>query len=177
MGAWKGIVGRGFSPEAFDAYAAGIQLGAWRPEFIVVHNTQIPTLAEWHDEAGGARMTGLEEYYRDTMKWSGGPHLFVADDLVWPFTPLGTPGVHSPSWNGIAWGVEMVGDYDTEPWGDAVRENTLRALAALHRLAGWTTPQLRLHREDPLTTHHCPGDNVPKAQLEAGVQTILDLTT
>ena len=24
-----------------------------------------------------------------------GPHLFVADDLIWVFTPLPTPGIHS----------------------------------------------------------------------------------
>lgn len=59
-------------------------------------------------------MQNLQSYYRDTMKWSGGPHLFVADDLVWAFTPLTVPGVHSPSWNNVSWGVELVGDYSTE---------------------------------------------------------------
>src|SRR5712692_11270909 len=55
------------------------------------------------------------------------PHLFVADDLIWVFTPLTVSGVHSPSWNSITWGVEMVGNFDTEDFQDgpgaAVRKN------------------------------------------------------
>jgi hypothetical protein len=41
--------------------------------------------------------------------------MFLADDLIWAFTPLNTSSIHSPSWNHISWDVEMVGDYDTEP--------------------------------------------------------------
>jgi hypothetical protein len=40
---------------------------------------------------------------------------------------------------------------------------------------GLGEPRIRLHREDPLTDHHCPGDNVRKEEMEAGVQTLLDL--
>ena len=67
------------------------------------------------------------------MHYRNPPHLFVADDLIWVFTPLTVAGVHSPSWNDVAWGVEMVGEYDIETFGDAVRDNTVSALAALHR--------------------------------------------
>ncbi|HEV2715317.1 MAG TPA: hypothetical protein VGU64_08645, partial [Terriglobales bacterium] len=73
------------------------------------------TFADWHKHSGEERMRALERYYRDENHWSGGPHLFVADDLMWVFTPLNVPGVHSPSWNRVAWGVELVGDYDKEP--------------------------------------------------------------
>ena len=45
-------------------------------------------------------MRNLEAYYRDEQDWSAGPHLFVADDLIWVFTPLRTSWVHSPSWDG-----------------------------------------------------------------------------
>jgi hypothetical protein len=96
----------------------------------------------------------------------------VADDLIWAFTPLNTSGIHSPSWNNISWGVELVGDYDTEPFGDAVRQNAVAALAGLHALAGLDPNSLHLHKEDPLTTHkQCPGNNVIKDDL---IQQIAD---
>ena len=108
---WKGIVGKGFTAADFDAYAKTITFGAWRPQFVVLHNTAIPKLADWHSVPGEKRMLALEHYYRDIQKWSGGPHLFIADDLIWAFTPLNLQGVHAPSWNAISWGVELVGDY------------------------------------------------------------------
>lgn len=179
---WKGIIGLGFDIEAFRGYFSGVILGDWRPEFIVLHNTEVPSLARWHDYPGERRMKGLEQYYRDEAPrahglkgWSAGPHLFIADDLIWAFTPLNTPGVHSPSWNDLSWGFEMVGNYDKEPFGDDVKRNTLEALAIAHRFMSWTEPKIRFHREDPLTDHHCPGNNVVKAEIEAGVQVLLDL--
>jgi hypothetical protein len=172
MPAWKGIVGRSFTAPDFMDYLATITLANWRPQFVVVHNTFIPKLSDWHSVPGAQRMRGLQTYYRDTQHWSAGPHLFVADDLIWAFTPLNTSGIHSPSWNHISWGVELVGDYDTEPFGDAVQQNAVVALAGLHELAGLDPNSLRLHKEDPLTTHtRCPGANVDKEGL---IQQIAD---
>ena len=31
----------------FRAYLAGVQLGAWRPRFPTLHNTGVPSLAQW----------------------------------------------------------------------------------------------------------------------------------
>jgi hypothetical protein len=139
-----------------------------------LHNTQIPTLAQWHSESGKARMNGFVEYYRDEQGWSAGPHLFVADDVIWVFTPLSTPGVHAPSWNRVAWGVELVGDYDNEAMPDALRENAVSALAALHVLGNLDPATLKLHKEDPLTTHKsCPGQAVDKAQFIASVAALM----
>src|SRR5215472_10964945 len=69
----------------------------------------------------------LEDFYKNQQKWSTGPHLSVADDLIWTFTPLTLSGVHSPSWNSVASGVEMVGDYNVEPFGDVVCNNAVSA--------------------------------------------------
>lgn len=167
---WKGIVGSGFKPGGFDAYAHQLNFGAWRPQFVVLHNTQIPTLAKWHDVDGHSRMRIFAEYYRDTMQWSAGPHLFVADDLIWVFTPLITPGVHSPSWNRMSWGVEVVGDFDRELFQGAIRSNAIAAVATLHAIVGLDPATIRLHREDPLTTHHCPGPGLDKTDFISRVQ-------
>jgi hypothetical protein len=160
---WKPILGRSFTPTEFDRYVAGLEL-TWTPKFVVLHNTASPTLAQWHHVPGEERMRNLADYYRH-LGWSAGPHLFVADDLIWVFTPLTTPGTHSPSWNAVSWGVEMVGDYDAEPFDARVRDNAVSALAALHVKAAIDSHSLHLHREDPKTTHSCPGRHVDKADM------------
>jgi hypothetical protein len=165
MPEWKGIVGKSFSPVDFAGYLNSISFDIWRPQFVVLHNTAVPKLADWHKATGMQRMKGLEHYYRDIQHWSAGPHLFVADDLIWVFTPLNTSGVHSPSWNAISWGVEMVGDYATEQLEPAVHDNAVSALASMHALLGIDPTSLRLHKEDPLTTHNCPGKNVIKDDI------------
>jgi hypothetical protein len=165
MGNWKGIIGQGFSQDAFRQYVDTVAFDTWRPQFVVLHNTAAPTVANWHSVPGETRMRNLESFYRDHQGWSAGPHLFVADDLIWVFTPLNLTGVHSPSWNSITWGVEMVGDYEAEPFGEAVRGNAVSALATLHAALGLDPVTLRLHKEDPRTTHNCPGKNVVKADV------------
>ncbi len=161
MPSWKGIVGQGLTAEQLERYVSTLAFGAWRPQFVVLHNTQVPRFSEWHSVPGQQRMDGLQRYYRDEVKWSAGPHLFVADDVIWLFTPLTTPGVHSPSWNAISWGVEVVGDYDAEPLSPGVRANVVSALATLHAAAGLDPQSLRLHKQDPKTTHtFCPGKNL-----------------
>jgi hypothetical protein len=148
-----------------------VQFGTWRPSFVVLHNTAEPTFADWHSVSGDARMKALQSYYRDDQGWSGGPHLFVADDLIWAFTPLSVAGVHAPSWNQQSWGVEMVGEYSSETMCDGVRENTIRALTTLHSLGGLDPDNLKLHHEDPKTTHKdCPGKSVVKDEIVAAVR-------
>ncbi|HLJ86462.1 MAG TPA: peptidoglycan recognition family protein [Candidatus Angelobacter sp.] len=166
MPVWKGIVGKSFTPKEFAKYVTTVELNTWRPQFVVLHNTATPKLSEWHTIPGPQRIKGLEKFYRDTQKWSAGPHLFVADDLIWAFTPLNTSGIHAPSWNAISWGVELVGDYSVEKLSDGSRENLIASLATLHSLAGLDPHGLRLHKEDPKTTHKgCPGKNIGKATV------------
>lgn len=173
MPPWKGIIGGAHTPRTFADYVNSISLHDWRPQFCVLHNTGIPRFAPWidsrgrrqpgwHDIPGPTRMKALESYYRDVQKWSGGPHLFVADDYIWTFTPLWLPGVHAPSWNNVSWGVETIGDYDSEPLNAGVYSNAIAALAILHRFGNLDPAKLRYHKEDPKTTHYgCPGKNMP----------------
>jgi peptidoglycan hydrolase-like protein with peptidoglycan-binding domain len=176
---WQGIVGRGMSPAEFDTYVGNLAMREWHPRFCVVHNTGIPKFSEWHLVSGERRMKALENYYRYEAPngpgrdpgWSAGPHVFVADDLIWPFTPLYTTGVHAPSWNGVAWGVEFVGDFNTEEIPPSLMANGLSALATLHRKGNLDPVTIKLHREDPLTSHKvCPGSRLTKMNIIAGVQ-------
>lgn len=166
MSTWSGIVGKGFTAPDFDAYVRTVQFDSWKPSFIVLHNTAMPTFADWHKHPGDERIRNLEAYYRDEMHWSAGPHLFIADDLIWVFTPLNLPGVHSPSWNRVSWGVELVGDYETEVLNGNLRSNAIAALISLHWVMNIDPRRIRLHREDDLTTHKtCPGKHVLKEDV------------
>lgn len=191
MTAWKGMVARSFDVNSFDDYVVHEvvpRLTAWKPDFVVLHNTMIPRLTPginasgehdpgWHATSGDRRMVGLQSYYRDDQKWSGGPHLFVADDLIWAFTPLWVPGVHSPSWNDVSWGVEVVGDYDREEFSPSTFANVTNALATLHRTIGKSPDTLRFHKEDPATTHRgCPGVNIEKDEIVSMVKFLIGTT-
>ncbi len=166
MAHWHGTVSKCFGQQGFLDYLASLPHQDWKPQFIVLHNTAEPTIGEWHNVSGEDRMKGLASYYQ-SLGWSGGPHLFVADDWIWVFNPLNLPGVHSPSWNGVSLGVEMVGDYSSEDFfegiGGDVHSNSVFAVAALSVHFGLDSSTMRLHKEDPATTHDCPGHAVVKS--------------
>ena len=167
---WKGIVGKVFSPDDFIAYCDEVTMDrGFHPRFVALHNTGVPTLAQWKRHAMADHLRALQHFYRDMQHWSAGPHLFVDHQHIGVFTPLDCPGVHSPSWNAIAWGVEMAGDYATEAFDADVKRNAVVALAALCRLGHLDPRGIRLHKEDPRTTHNCPGKHVVKADIIAAV--------
>lgn len=175
---WTPIVGRAFSASAFDAYVQALSWPTWRPKFIVLHNTGSPNLAQRPKGLTRQHIANLEHYYRDTNKWSAGPHLFIDDHQIWAFTPLTHPGVHSPSWNSVSIGIEMLGDYSADDFtsgrGAAVRDNSIAAMATLSRKLGFWADGLRLHHEDPKTLHRgCPGKSVVKADVIARVDAAL----
>lgn len=167
MSFWKGIIGKGFTADEFKAYVAGLDISKTFAKFLVLHNTALPTLAQWHSVSGEKRMAALANYYQNVQGWSGGPHLFIADDLIWVFTPLTVPGVHSPSWNSISFGAEIVLDGEQESFTDPQKSLVLSALATLHIAAHLDPDTLKFHFEDPKTTHKCPGKNVIKQDVVA----------
>ena len=172
------IVGQRFSPAEFADYAAHVPLDAWRPDLVVLHNTAVPTLHDRPQGLSAANIQDLRQYYADVQGWSGGaaPVRGSGGDLERSILST-RRGVHSPSWNARSWGVEMVGDFATEPFdaGDGLRvqTNAMDALAALFRRLGVATvtdTNFKLHKEDPKTTHDCPGRHVDKARVKAAVQ-------
>jgi hypothetical protein len=162
------IVAKSFTPTEFTAYIQTLALpslpkGSWKPSFIVLHNTGTPTLDQRPLGLTASHIQNLKSYY-EGLGWHAGPHLFIDDKQIWAFSPLTAPGVHSPSWNAFSWGVEQLGDYDLEAYdtgrGALVKANTIAALAILFHSIQLDSSFLRLHKEDPLTTHKdCPGAN------------------
>jgi hypothetical protein len=176
---WKGIVGTSFSADDFDAYCHALSWSAWRPSFITLHNTASPSLAQRPNGLSAQHIRNLEKYYRDEMGWKAGPHLFVDDKQIWVFTPLTMSGTHSPCFNKLSLGVEMLGDYNSEAFtsgrGLKVQKNAVAAVASLSAVLGLTPESLRLHKEDRCTTHDCPGKNVKKGEfIEAVIACLRD---
>lgn len=166
------IVGRFFGANAsLSAYLQELDLARWQPDFVVLHNTGNPTLAMRPHGFDTQTIANLAHYYAG-LGWHAGPHFFVDQQGIWVFSSPEAPGVHSPSWNHISWGVELLGDYERDGIqsgaGAKVYQNGLFLLAALHQRARLDSQTLRFHKEDPLTTHkECPGRHIIKADVIA----------
>ena len=167
--------------EQFRDYVEKLPASKWRPSMIVWHNTAAPSLAQWIKSAnadkvagkipGESRIVSLERFFREDNHWSGAPHLFIANDFIWVFNPLTSAGVHSPSWNSISFGIEMIGDFavedDDSGEGLKVKQNTIYATAVLCEAFGIDPQtQIMLHKQDPRTTHDCPGKDIAQDKLE-----------
>ncbi len=140
----------------------------WNPQFITLHNTAAPSLAQRPNGFTEQHMRNLQGYYSG-KGWPGGPHFFVDQNGIWAFNPIELPGVHSPSWNKKAIGVEMLGDYSYESFnsgdGAKVRDNTVLLIAELSKHFSFDPKTMKLHKEDKKTTHDCPGKNVSKDEF------------
>jgi len=133
---------------------------------MTLHNTGAPNLSQAKASEAQQRIKNYELYYRDEQGWPSGPHAFVYDDLIWLFTPYNHRGTHSPSWNGTKFGIEMTGDYGVDDpltgRGANVVKNAVALFAHWHTKMGWNPESIKLHKEDPKTTHDCPGKKINK---------------
>ncbi len=166
------IAGTQFTPAAFAKYVEGLKLGSagWTPQFVVRHNTSSPTLAQRPNGLAPQHLLNLQSYY-EGLGWHAGPHLFVDDHNISVFSSLLHPGVHSPSWNGVSFGVEQLGEFGSEDYnsgrGLAVQQNAVAAIAVLSHFAGIDSHTMRDHREDVNTTHKdCPGSSCHNFKLK-----------
>lgn len=148
----------------------------FKPAGIILHNTAAPTLAQWVEEGPSheARIKNLKAYYQG-LGWHAGPHWFVSREHFTEFMDPRTRGTHSPSFNADHFGIEMVGDYDKESFdsgdGAKVRDNAVFLMAYLCSRFGWDPAKvIKLHKEDPKTTHACPGRNVVKLDIVTRVK-------
>lgn len=136
---------------------------------ITLHHSFIPTRAQWH---GYTTMQGTRDYYIG-LGWSAGPHLFLAADVphaidagIWAGTPLAVSGIHAGACNADHIGVEIVGDYDREPWPPAVSDLVYGVTLALMDWAAIAPEKVHGHREC-LPNKTCPGARIDMNAVRA----------
>jgi hypothetical protein len=163
-------IAKSFDQASFSQYIeseVATKMGVWRPRGMVLHNTYLPTLANFYKGGHGVisgtqRVKNMWTSY-EQQGWPGGPHLVVTDREIIAANPLWMKGTHSPSYNAAYWGCELAGDFSTEKMPDALRDNAVHAIAALYAMIGQVpnNDTFHFHGEDPRTTHRgCPGKNV-----------------
>lgn len=157
--------------DAFRQYLDRQAVPAWA-KGVTIHHTWKPVPSSWR---GLASMDGLRRHYRDTMKWSAGPHLFLcigapnpAHDGIFIGTPLDTPGIHAGVCNSTRWGVEIVGNFDAEPWAPDLEDLVYGVILALSSFGNFKPETVNGHREC-LPNKSCPGDaiDMDAVRLEA----------
>ena len=174
-----------FTREEFRAYVAGRRWTGWRPLMPYLHNTGVPSLAQW--EALGATPqerwgANLDNYYAG-MGWHAGPHAVACPDYIWALCDFTLPGVAQSCSNSFAWAIEMVGSYeiggDDFSTGDGakVRDNAAFAIAEIADAVGWgdlsdfvfNKRGLHLHHDCAQDHHACPGSKVSRADMLARI--------
>jgi hypothetical protein len=174
------FVGQRMSREEFKNYLESLQFSSFRPSFVTLHHTAIPSLADRPQGFSAQHLRNLLSYYQNTMKWSGAPHVFIDDqgDGIIVFQRMDRRGIHAASFNNKSWGVEMLGHYDIENFdsgrGKTVRDNTMQALAIMCECLNAKPETIKFHRDDPKTTKTCPGNKVQKSYVVNAVQQIID---
>ena len=136
MPSWTPIVGKAFTAEEFDAYCATQSWTGWKPQFIAIHNTYFPDLAMRPNGFTAQHMQNIAHGYQK-KGWRAGPHLFIDDHRIWVFTPLTSEGRHSPGWNKIALGVEMLGDFSKDSINVSLFGRNQGAAQQAYDRAGW----------------------------------------
>lgn len=177
--------GKGYTPDEFIRYVDRYDFGSVPPNFIVLHHTFRPSIstasagAQYDWDSGEAGMTdqqiyakrkrrldAIRDYYRYTLGWDRGPHLFIDERYIWTFTPMFYVGIHAAEGNGAipnySVGIEVIGYYEYRQWAPPIARNVGLAVAAIRRRLGTFE---YVHRRGPgaISSHRdynkptCPG--------------------
>lgn len=123
------IINKKLTPAQFREYIDNLKMPFWRRiNKLVFHHTSSSTDI-WQ---GSASMLHYWNLYR-SRGMKAGPHIFVAPDGIWLFTPLWKKGQHAgPKGNKRSIGIEIVGKYfDSPPYEEEICHNTALATIAL----------------------------------------------
>lgn len=173
------FVGVRYTPDTFQRHLAQLQFTDFRPEFVTVHHTAVPRLSQRPNGFSPDHLQNLRTFYEREKGWSGAPHVFLDDqpEGIIVFQRLDRRGVHAASFNARSWGLEMLGNYDLEPFdsgrGASVRALAIQTVALLCERIGAPAHSVRFHREDPKTNKTCPGTGVDKAAFVREVESRL----
>jgi hypothetical protein len=192
-------IGQALTADEFTAYVASYDFGPVPPDFIVLHHTAKPSTrasvcmdapddasycaANVHWDGGEeglteeqikqrrlGRLRNIMTYYRDSLGWDRGPHLFIDDRYIYLFSPMAEIGIHAAEGNsyedgaGLHYsiGIEVVGYYEHVHWPPEIERLVGHCVAVLKRRLG--TFELVSHpRAGGISSHRdynkprCPG--------------------
>lgn len=143
----------------FRDYVKGYNFGSLPANKLVIHHTWKPTKESWEGEVS---IAGLKRYY-EKKGWKVGPHLFVAEDGIWLFTPMRKDGIHAAKLNQRSIGIEIVGDYNTEKWSGKTKTNAFGVIKILMKRLNVTENDIYFHRD--VSPKSCPGWAITKEWL------------
>lgn len=167
------------SREQFAAYVARLQWTDWKPSLPYLHNTGVPSLAQVKPGPSEVQWgLNLDSYYR-RLGWHAGPHAVAMPDCILALCVFTLPGVAESCSNGVAWGLEMLGNYEvggddfSSGAGALVRDNAAFAIATMADALGWgdladyefNVKGLHFHHDCARDHHACPGSKVTKADM------------
>ncbi len=186
---WPNFDGKPYTRVQLQAHINSCDFSRWKrkdgtigkPGFIALHNTSSPTIQVWQSWSPEKRqqyIQNMQPYY-EKMGWRGGPHFFVTpqqDICAFGFNDLMAAGTHASCFNNTSIGIEMVGEFDQEPFdsgpGAQVADNAIFLMALLHNKIGIIpTPYvydqrgLHFHVECKADNHDCPGRFVQKPDV------------
>jgi len=158
-------VGSVWDVPTFRSFVASQSLG-WASG-VCLHHTASPSLEQRPRGFTIQHMRNLENFYKNELGWSAGPHLFIDDDQIFGLSSLEEKGVHARSFNATHIGIEVLGDYDSEDplsgRGLQCWETAAKATSILLDALGKSENAVAFHREDPKTSKTCPGEKVTKS--------------
>ena len=160
------LVGKVWNVPAFEEYLTKVDM-SWA-DSVCVHHTASPSLAQRPDGWTIQHMFNLEDYYKNKLGWSTGPHLFTDEEEIYGMSSLWRRGVHAKSFNRRSISIECLGNYDEEDprsgRGLACMRNTALCVGLILDAMGLPANgnTVLFHRDDPWTDKTCPGSKVDK---------------
>lgn len=105
------VINKKFSTDGFIKYLVDLPKPWRHVDKLVFHHTSSP-VETWK---GSASMLHYYNLYK-SRGWKTGPHIFIAPDGIWLFTPMSKQGTHAgPEGNAGSIGIEIVGRYFDAP--------------------------------------------------------------
>jgi len=153
------ILNRRLTLNEFRDYVKDYNFGSKPANKLVIHHTWKPTKESWADERS---ILGLKRYY-EAKGWKAGPHLFIAEDGIWLFSPMRKDGIHAGRLNPQSIGIEIVGNYNEELWSGETKKNAVGAIKTLLEQLDLTEKNIYFHRD--ASSKSCPGWSITKEWL------------
>lgn len=164
-------VGKVWTPSLLEEYLKTIKAPLWANK-ICLHHTASPNLEQRPKGFTIQHIINIRDFYKNDKGWNRGPHMFVDEDQLFGMTPFNIQGIHAPSFNSNAIGIEVLGDYDREnPLMGRGLECWKNTFDAVRILSKWLNipmdeNHIVFHRECPITKKtskkSCPGTKVTK---------------